>query len=151
MGWALYSSRFNIQKTSSALASGESTRASCQFCLDSSTEYRLLVMNRVTGPKARDMEIIFPSILARYLVPMVNDPSAFQSMFRKDTIFDSGICICPLARLTTKPSQIRHWVGFHTDLEGWTKNPAQSRVERTSALLVPADSMSDATPRPSSR
>lgn len=72
------------------MASGESVSISYHTLLDSRTVYKLLVMNLLTGPNVRPMEIISPITLARLLTHICTVWLAQLRMLHRATTFSFG-------------------------------------------------------------
>ena len=113
--------------------------------------YRLLVINLVTGPRAIDIEINLPVMLARDLADRALECRASFSWLQRAAIFSSGTSNMPFSKSISNPSQHNRCVGIHTHFPVCSIRPALARSPRTCRLASSATSFPLTDTMPSSK
>ena len=75
--------------------------------------YRLLVINLVTGPRAIDIEISLPVMLASDLADRILECRASFIWLQSAAIFSSGTSNMPFSKSISNPSQHKCCIGIH--------------------------------------
>ena len=123
-----HSTELLLQKLSSVLASALMVSLWNQDFRWFSKAYKLLVINLATGPKAIDMEIILPIILAICFAGIASLSSMLARVFLNASILWSETDTVPWDKSRLNPNQVKLCVGFHWDFSMFTINPAHWSV-----------------------
>ena len=93
--------------------------------------YKALVLGRETGPIARVMDIILPTMLASCLTGTRDCTYACLIDDLRSSTFSSGTWKLPLQRSVMKPNHPPSWCGSSWDFGIFNTKPASSRSEVT--------------------
>ena len=99
---------------------------------------QFLIISLVTGPKARDMDIILPITLANCLAGTLGALDIACSWHLSTPSLFSGTENSPLSRSTIKPNHSKLLDGVHWDFSMCVINPAYCNSNLTCTLLSEA-------------